>query len=87
MKTTPSTTVTALAFAALGLLVAFGIAVFAPTPPSQQPNFERLMFIILPLAGIAIGWFIAYLAAPIDNNEKNEHSPARSPSDQQSSPV
>ena len=69
MKPTLSITVSAFAFAALGLLAALGIAVYAPTPSSQRPDFERTMFVVLPLAGAAIGWFIGYLAAPFDNKE------------------
>lgn len=77
MKPTLSTTVTAFAFGVLGLLAAFGIAIFAPTPPSQRPDFERSMFVILPFAGIVVGWFIAYLAAPFDNKGSNDQSPSR----------
>ena len=72
MKPTLSTTVSALAFGTLGLLAAIGIAVFAPTPPSERPDFERSMFVILPFAGMAVGWFIAYLAAPFENKETKD---------------
>ena len=84
MKPTLSTTVSALAFGTLGLLAAIGIAVFAPTPPIQRPDFERSMFIILPFAGMAVGWFIAYLAAPFENKETKDQSAARSSSERQS---
>lgn len=84
MKPSLSTIVSAFAFAALGLLAAYGIALFAPTPSSQRPDFERTMFIVLPLAGTAIGWFIAYLAAPFDNPEKKSPTTVRIPNDQQS---
>ena len=84
MKPTLSTTVSALAFGTLGLLAAIGIAVFAPTPPTERPDFERSMFVILPFAGMAVGWFIAYLAAPFENRETKDQSSARSSSDQRS---
>ena len=87
MKPRLSTTISAFAFAAIGLLAAFGIAVYAPTPPSQRPDFERTAFIILPLAGAAIGWFIAYLAEPFSNKEKQDQSSARSSSDQEHSHI
>lgn len=84
MKPSLSTTVSALAFAALGLLAAFGIALFAPTPSSQRPDFERTAFIVLPLAGTALGWLIAYLAAPFDNKETKRPTTVRIPNDPQS---
>lgn len=87
MKPTLSTTVSALAFGTLGLLAAIGIAVFAPTPPTERPDFERSMFVILPFAGMAVGWFIAYLAAPFENKEAKDQSPTRSPNEKQSSHV
>ena len=52
-------------FAMIGLLAAFGIAIFAPTPPTQRPDFERTMFVVLPLCGAALGWFIGFLATPV----------------------
>lgn len=82
MKPTLSTTASALAFGTLGLLAALGIAVFAPTPPSQRPDFERTMFVILPFAGIAVGWLIAYLAAPFDNAEAKDRVSPQAPGDQ-----
>lgn len=81
MKPSLSTSLSAFAFAALCLLAAYGIALFAPTP-SPQPDVERTMFIVLPLAGTAIGWFIAYLAAPFDNKEKKSPTSVRIPIDQ-----
>ncbi|MEZ6057488.1 MAG: hypothetical protein R3C01_12370 [Planctomycetaceae bacterium] len=83
MKALLSTTVSAFAFATLGLIAAFGIAMFAPTPPSQRPDFERTMFIVLPLAGSAIGWFIAYLATPFDNEQSKPPTAVRISKDQQ----
>ena len=83
MKARLSTTVSAFAFATLGLLAAFGIAMFAPTPSSQRPDFERTMFIFLPLAGAAIGWFITYLATPFDNEQSKPPSAVRITNDQQ----
>ena len=82
MKSALTTIVSAFAFAALGLIAAFGIAFYAPTPSSQLPDFERTMFVILPLAGAAIGWFIAYLAAPFDNKENSRETSVRSSNDQ-----
>ncbi len=67
-----TTIVSAFAFAVLGLLTAVAIAHFAPTPPTEHPRFEQAMFIVLPLGGAVIGWFIAYLATPFDNKEKKD---------------
>lgn len=84
MKTNLSTAISAFAFAALGLLAAYGIGLFAPTPSSQRPDFERTMFIVLPLAGTAIGWFIAYLGVPSDDIERKGPTTVRIPNDQHS---
>ena len=65
-----NTIVSAFAFGALGLLTAIAIAHFAPTRPTEQPRFEQTMFIVLPLGGVVIGWFIAYLATPFACKEK-----------------
>lgn len=64
MKSIPVIIISAFAFSFIGLLAAWGIGVCAPTPPSRRPDFERTMFILLPLGGAAVGWFIGYLATP-----------------------
>ncbi len=64
MKPVVITIVSAFAFATLGVMAAFGIAMYAPTPPTQRPDFERTMFILLPLAGSLVGWLTAYFALP-----------------------
>lgn len=64
MKPAVITIISAFAFAALGVMAAFGIAMYAPTPPTERPDFERTMFILLPLAGSVIGWLTAYFALP-----------------------
>ena len=79
MKPTIITIVSAFAFAALGLIAAFGIAVFAPAPSMRRLE----MFVFLPPAGAAIGWFIAYLAIPFDN----KHNSRQSPNDQNQNSV
>lgn len=66
MKHSLTIILTAVTFSALGLAAAFGIAIYAPTPPGQVPVFERVMFALLPFAGATIGWFIGYLATPFD---------------------
>ena len=83
MKSTLIPILSAFAFAALGLIAAFGIAFYAPTPPSQRPDFERSMFVILPLAGAAIGWFIAYIAAPFDTKENSRQTSVGSSDEKQ----
>lgn len=55
----------AFLFAVVGLLAAWGIAAYAPTPPTQRPDFERTMFILLPIGGAALGWFLGFLATPL----------------------
>lgn len=82
MKLTMSPTVSAFAFAALGLFAAFGIALFAPSPSSQRPDVERTVFIVLPLVGTAIGWLIAYLADPNDSKETKRPPAVRLPDQQ-----
>jgi len=71
MRPKLSTTLSAFAFAMIGLMAAFGIAFFAPTPPTHRPDFERAMFIILPLVGTAIGWFLAYLELPLPSEQQD----------------
>ena len=60
--------ISAFAFAALELAAAFGIAYFAPTPQSQSPDFERLMFILLPIGGAGLGSFLFFLGTPLPKN-------------------
>ncbi len=45
----------AVVFSVIGLLAAFGIAAFAPTPSPMDPHFERTTFVLLPIGGAAVG--------------------------------
>jgi hypothetical protein len=72
MKTTWITILTSFAFSAIGLITAVCIAVYAPTPPTNRPDFERTMFILLPFSGAAVGWLIAYLATPLDSPDRRK---------------
>lgn len=64
MKSVPLFVICSIAFSVIGLLAAWGIGICAPTPGNSRPDFERAMFILLPVGGAVAGWFVGYFAMP-----------------------
>ena len=64
MKSPPLIILSAFLFSTVGLGAAWGIGSYTGMP-GIEPNFERTMFILLPLGGAVFGWFAGYLATPL----------------------
>lgn len=69
MKSMPVAVRSALVLSLIGLLAAWGIGICAPTTAGQRPDFERVMFILLPTGGAVLGWFLGYLATPFRSEQ------------------